>query len=250
MRPCPSTYAAGFPPVAVCGIKHHTPVVPRDGCTQSEGNVSTVSPIITVLSGPSCSRRAMVVSTQSRSPQHDWFPRPFIPSIQANSAPRCSVRPGWHHRVSRMALSNRGARQSTDLITHLVSLIIYIYLSRVHLPLSCSAAQGETRRHCIRLKQQPCHGPEILSATMRRAPPSSLLCPSFSGSLCYALLPLLQKISRQTPGELQVLFMFCPTAGTTFCCRDNEGTVPGHPTIPSNPEQAAALSEHRASPSR
>src|SRR5215468_5737127 len=68
------------------------PVGPCDGCTQAEGNVSTVSPIMTVLSISLCSKRATVASTQSSTAQQASLPRPFMPAIQAKSAPRCSVR--------------------------------------------------------------------------------------------------------------------------------------------------------------
>src|SRR6267142_387347 len=121
-RPCISIYAPGFPPVVACGIKHHMPVGPLDGWTQSEGSVNTVSPIITVLSIPSYPKSATVTSTQSSTPQHAWLPRPFTPAIQANAVPRCSVRPVWHHRVSSTAPRHRAASQLAGLIAHLVFL--------------------------------------------------------------------------------------------------------------------------------
>jgi hypothetical protein len=140
VRPWASIYAAGFPAATDCGIKHHMPVGPFDGCTQSEGNVSTVSPIMMVLSTPSCSKRATVVSTQSSTPQHDWLPRPFDPAIQENSAPRCSVCPGWHQRISSRMPRHRVTSQLACRRAHFIFLIIF--------PLSFSAALCGGHGHC------------------------------------------------------------------------------------------------------
>ena len=113
-------YAPGYrymlqvSPVVDSGIKHHMPVGPCDGCPQVEGSVSTV-PIMTVHSISSCSKSATVVSTQSSTAQHEPLSRPFHPAIQANSAPRCSVCPGWHQMVSSRAPRNRTASQSVCL---------------------------------------------------------------------------------------------------------------------------------------
>src|SRR4030095_12097010 len=119
-RPWLSIYAPGLLPVVVWGTKHHTPVGPRDGWTQSAGSVSTVSPIITVLSSPSYSRRATVVSTQSSTPQQAWLPRPFQPANQAKSAPKCSVRPIWHHRISSTVPTPRAARPAAGRMPSLL----------------------------------------------------------------------------------------------------------------------------------
>src|SRR5439155_11675927 len=102
----------------------HIPVGPCDGCTQAEGNVSTVSPIMTVLSIALCSKSATVASTQSSTAQQASLPRPFTPAIQAKSAPRCSVRPGGHQRVSSSAPRHRAVRQSAWLSAPVIVLIV------------------------------------------------------------------------------------------------------------------------------
>src|SRR5437870_1057295 len=108
------------------------PVGPCDGCTQDEGNVSTVSPIITVLSMSLCSKSATVASTQSSTAQQASLPRPFTPAIQAKSAPKCSVRPGGHQRVSSRALRHRAVSPAAGLRAHFLFLMVF--------PLSFSTA--------------------------------------------------------------------------------------------------------------
>jgi hypothetical protein len=151
VRPCLSTYAPGFPPVVSCGIKHHMPVGPLDGWTQTEGSVSTVSPIITMLSVPSCPKSATVVSTQSSTPQHAWLSRPFTPAIQANSLPTCSVCPVWHHRVSSTAPRLRAASQPACLTAHLLFPLVFC---------SCSPPPHVESRQFHSYNHQAGHAPQ------------------------------------------------------------------------------------------
>jgi hypothetical protein len=128
------------------------PVGPCDGCTQAEGIVSTVSPIMTVLSIAFCSKRATVASAQSSTSQHVSLPRPFIPAIQAKSALRCSARPSGHQRVSSKAPRTRTASQSACLSVHFIFPISFLSRSP---PLSVTSWQSRDRHHRADHTPQP-----------------------------------------------------------------------------------------------